>query len=135
MKAKIASVTDKLKDATKVSVYYVVGYGEYGDYTATGDTFMGKMIELAGGDNIAKNETGWVYSKEALIDKDPSLIFCSDQWDTKAGFTSGAGYSDLTAVKEDKVFEVDESLMTRQGPRVADALEELAKLIHPDLFK
>lgn len=134
MKVKIAEVEEKVKDLNKPTVYYVVGYGEYGDYTATGDTFLGLMLEKAGGDNIAKNVTGWTYSKEALIDKDPSMIICSSMWDTKKGFTSAPGYSDLTAVKNDKVFEIEENLVTRQGPRLADGLLELAKILHPEAF-
>ena len=34
-----------------------------------GDTFISFLLEMAGGDNIAKNEQGWSYSKEALIEK------------------------------------------------------------------
>lgn len=134
MKKKVEDITSKVKDLEKPTVYYLVGYGEYGDYTATGDTFISFMIELAGGDNIAKNEQGWSYSKEALIEKDPQLIICSDKWDTKQGFISSPGYKDLTAVKEDKVFEIDDNLVTRQGPRLVDGLLELAKILHPEVF-
>ncbi|HHT94125.1 MAG TPA: ABC transporter substrate-binding protein [Clostridia bacterium] len=134
MKGKVADVTNKVNDLEKPTVYYVVGYGEYGDYTATGDTFISFLLEMAGGDNIAKNEQGWSYSKEALIEKDPELIICSDRWDTKQGFMSTPGYEDLTAVKEGKVFELDENIITRQGPRLADGLLELAKILHPEAF-
>ncbi len=134
IKEKVADVEKKVKDLDKPSVYYIVGYGEYGDYTATGDTFIGLMLEKAGGNNIAKNEKGWTYSKEALINENPDLIICSDRWNTKKGFTSLAGYNELDAVKNNKVLEIDENLVTRQGPRIAEGLYELAKLIHPEAF-
>ena len=47
---------------------------------------------------------------------------------------STPGYEDLTAVKEGKVFELDENIITRQGPRLADGLLELAKILHPEAF-
>ena len=111
MKGKVADVTNKVNDLEKPTVYYVVGYGEYGDYTATGDTFISFLLEMAGGGNIAKNEQGWSYSKEALIEKDPELIICSDRWDTKQGFMSTPGYEDLTAVKRARYLNWTKTLL------------------------
>ena len=45
------------------------------------------------------------------------------------------GYKDLSAVKSGKVYEIDSSLLERTGPRLAEGLEELTKIIHPELFK
>ena len=44
-------------------------------------------------------------------------------------------YKDLRAVKEGNVYEVDGDSISRQGPRVADALVEMAQIIHPELAK
>ncbi|MCS4522434.1 hypothetical protein JTS97_13650 [Clostridium botulinum] len=41
----------------------MVDFGK-ADFSAGGDTFIGKMIEKAGGDNIAKDTKGWNYSFE-----------------------------------------------------------------------
>lgn len=62
MKETVSAVQKAAEGKERPSVYYVVGYGEYGDYTATGETFISDMIEMAGGDNIAADTTGWVYS-------------------------------------------------------------------------
>ncbi len=45
------------------------------------------------------------------------------------------GYKDLTAVKNGKIFDIDNDLLEIQGPRLADGLERLAKIIHPELFR
>ena len=42
---------------------------------------------------------------------------------------------DLNAVKTNKLYEIDNNLLDRQGPRIANGLEEMAKLIHPEAFK
>jgi iron complex transport system substrate-binding protein len=49
MKAKVQNVADKVKDKPSPSVYYVLSYGKMGDFTAGKDTFIGKMIQMAGG--------------------------------------------------------------------------------------
>lgn len=131
---KVQNVSEKVKDVSRPRVYYVVGFGEAGDFTAGGDTFIGTIIEMAGGDNVAKDLQGWQYSLEKLIEQDPDIIICSKYYDAKAGIEQAQGYKDLRAVKEGRLLEIDNNLLDRQGPRLADGLEELAKLIHPELF-
>lgn len=137
MKAKVNEIETKIKDAkTNPKIYYVVSYGQYGDYTATGETFISAAIEKSGGLNIAKDVTGWKYSLENIVENDPDIIICPiNPVKIKSGFVQTNGYKDLRAVKEGKVFEVDNSKLDRQGPRLAEGLEELAKVIHPELFK
>lgn len=135
MKKKVADVEAKVKSAKKPSVYYVVSYGKSGDYTAGKDTFVGNMIEMAGGKNAAGDTTGWKYSLEKLVQNNPDIIICTKFYDTKKGIESATGYKDLKAVKDGKLLEIDNNLLDRQGPRQADGLEALAKLIHPELFK
>jgi ABC-type Fe3+-hydroxamate transport system substrate-binding protein len=45
-------------------------------------------------------------------------------------FQSLLGWKELTAVKEHRMFFVSESIL-RPGPRLVDALEELAGVLHP----
>lgn len=134
MKKKVEEVESKVKNLEKPSVYYVVGFGKT-DFTAGGNTFIGQIIDSAGGDNIAKDIEGWNYSKEVLMEKNPDTVVLSDKYDSKSGFTTGEGYKELKAVKEGKVYEIDDNMLSRQGPRQAEGLEALAKIIHPEAFK
>ncbi|MBX4263492.1 ABC transporter substrate-binding protein [Clostridium estertheticum] len=135
MQKKVADVTKKVKGAKKPTVYYVAGFGKSGDFTAGKDTFIGNMIDMAGGENAAKDVVGWKYSVEKLVEKNPDVLICSKLYDSKKGIEATNGYKDLKAVKSGKLLEVDENIITRQGPRLADGLEAIAKLIHPELFK
>lgn len=135
MKKKVEEVTAKVKDAPKPKVYYVISYGKFGDYTAGKGTFIDEAIKMAGGTNIGEDAEGWAYSLEKIVKNDPDIIIRSKYFDTKAGMLSTAGYKDLRAVKEGKLLEIDNNMLDRQGPRLAQGLEELAKLIHPELFK
>ena len=131
--AEASEVTDILAAAeTKPTVYYVVGYGEYGDYTAGGDTFIGGLIEVAGGENIAKDVSGWSYDLESLVAADPEIIVIGTGM--KDDFVTQENYKDLTAVKEGKVYEIDNDLLELQGPRNSEGIKALAEIIHPELF-
>ena len=68
LKAKAAAIE------RRPTVYYVVGFGDGGDWTAGGDTFIGQMIEIAGGVNIAADASGWSYSLEKIMEADPDVI-------------------------------------------------------------
>lgn len=135
MKEKVKNVQEKVKEKKSPTVYYVVSYGTSGDFTAGRDTFIGKMIDMAGGKNAASDITGWNYSLEKLVEKNPDILICSDKLNSKNGIKSAKGYKDLDAVKKNKLFEIDEDIISRQGPRLADGLETLAKIIHPEAFK
>lgn len=135
MKKKVSDVTEKVKNADKPKTYYVVGFGQTGDYTAGKGTFIGELIGMAGGINAAGDVEGWKYSLEKIVENDPDIMICSKFYDSKKGIEATNGYKDLRAVKEGKLFEIDNNILDRQGPRLADGLEELAKIIHPELFK
>lgn len=132
MKATIDDVVAKVAGLETPSVYYVVGYGEYGDYTAGGDTFVGGMLTQAGGDNIAKDVSGWSITLEEIIAADPEIIIINEFM--KDDFMSQEAYSSLTAVKEGNVYTLDTNLLDRQGYRNAEGILELAKIFHPEAF-
>lgn len=134
MKTKIDMVQNKVKDLNKPSLFYFISYGKSLN-TAGKDTFIGKMIEMAGAKNAADDVTGWSYTLEKLVEKNPDILICSKNYDAKKGIQSTDGYKDLSAVKKDKLFEIDNNLLDRQGPRLADGLYELAKIVHPEAFK
>ena len=132
MKAKISEVQAKIEGLEAPSVYYVIGYGEYGDYSAPENTFVGQLIKLAGGDNIVPASDSWSYSLEALLQADPDMIFVRNG--EKDGFMAAEGYNHLTAVKEGRVYEIDGDLLDRQSNRNAEGVLVLAEIMHPEAF-
>lgn len=133
MKAKLDYVSARLANADEnPTVYYVVGYGEYGDYTAGGDTFVNGILTAAGGDNIASDVEGWSYSTETLLEKDPQYVILSAY--NEEGFCTTDPYTELSAVKNGFVKTIDTNMLDRQGPRNADAVVELAQMLHPECF-
>ena len=108
---------------SRPGVYYAVGFGEGGDWTAGGDTFVGQLIELAGGRNIAADINGWSYSLEKLVEKQPEIILVGAG--LKDAFTSAPFYSELDAVKNNRVYGINEDIISRQGPRLIEGIEQL----------
>lgn len=135
MNNTVNEVEEKVKGEKEKSVYYVVGYGKDGDFTAGGDTFIGEMIEMAGGANVAGDVEGWSYSLDKLAEKDPEILIVSDREGVKEDILNAKGYKDLTAVKEGRVYTINEDILDRHGPRLAEGLRELANIIHPEVFK
>ena len=130
MQNTVREVVSSYKNETKPSVYMVIDFGGF-DATATGDTFLGEMIELAGATNVAKDARNWTYSKELLMEADPEILLLNPRWGesgeaTIQEFRTTKPYSDLSG--EIIVFDADST--SRQGPRSADALKALAALIH-----
>lgn len=133
MKTTVGDTTKAIEGLDAPSVYYVVGFGEYGDYTAGGDTFIGELLTLAGGDNIAKEVSGWSYSLESLVEADPDIILIDNSM--KDSFLADDAYKGLSAVKNGTVYGIDKNTIERQGYRNAEGVAALAKLFHPDAFK
>lgn len=134
MKDTFDEVATEVAGQEQPTVYYVVGYGDGGDYTAGGDTFMNGLIEFAGGINVAKDVSGWSISLESLLEADPDVII------TGVGmaedFKANDNYKNMTAVKEGRVYEMDGyHLFDRQGYRNAEGVKELAKILYPELVK
>ena len=133
MKDSIDKVTKTVSELEKPSVYYVVGYGEGGDFSAPENTFVGQLIKLAGGNNIVPESDSWSFSLESLLEADPDIIVVREG--EKENFMSTEGYKELTAVKKDRVYEIDNNLLDRQSYRNSEGLSKLAEIFHPEAFK
>jgi iron complex transport system substrate-binding protein len=105
-------------------------------YTAADDSFVASMIELAGGDPITTGSTtDFEIALETLITADPELILLGDAayGVTADSVISRPGWSVMTAVKNGAIRPVDDVIVTRPGPRLAEGLRALALAIHPDV--
>lgn len=128
----IKKITSKAK--TKKSCLYVIGWGEFGDWVATGDTFINGIINACNAENAAKDSFGWSISQEAIINANPDIIILPDYSYATAditGYKSTFPYNQLSG----EVLSINGDAMERQGLRTADSVEMLAKLIYPELFK
>jgi iron complex transport system substrate-binding protein len=126
--------------AGKPTVFYEVdgSWNANNPWTTGYSTFQDDLINLAGGTNIAAGRSGWYeMSIEEILNTDPDLIVLEDyQYGVTPDSIAGrVGWSSLTAVKEGRVYPIEDPNVTcRYGPRIVDGLEMLARAIHPELF-
>ena len=102
------------------TVYYVVGFGAGGNFTAGGNTFINDIIRMAGGRNIAEDIDGWSYSLEALVKEDPDYIIVRRE--DSAAFCGMKPYYNLSAVKKGHVIGIISGTLDLQVPRNIDAI-------------
>jgi iron complex transport system substrate-binding protein len=108
-------------------------------YTAGPGTFIDLVIQRAGGVNVASNLKDQYpqLSLEQLVVLNPDIIVLSDSayGETPEKVAARAGWGTLSAVKNGRVLPFDYHLLSLPGPRLVDGLEQLVKLLHPELFK
>lgn len=102
--------------------------------TAGPGTYIHELIEAAGGSNIAADASGeWPqFSHEALLQRNPEVIILTCY--NKAEALKRKAWQGLSALRNGRVFEINPDIYVRPGPRLADALEELAAMLHPGIF-
>ncbi|MDA0371444.1 MAG: ABC transporter substrate-binding protein [Actinobacteria bacterium] len=112
-------------------------------YSVTSNTFIGQLYSLFGLRNIADVSEGTSdypqLSAEFIVSQDPDLVFLADT--VCCGVTAesvGArpGWGELSAVKAGLVFEMNDDLASRWGPRIVEYLwainEALEKAVSLD---
>ncbi|WP_319371563.1 helical backbone metal receptor [uncultured Ilyobacter sp.] len=115
LKSRVASYLYKNKNIQKKpKVYFVVGAGN-GEYTAGKNTFIDDLIKISGGINIAGNKNGWKYSLEELIVNDPNYIIGGRN--NVNIIKKSHEYKPLSAVKKDKIYEIEEHVFVLPGAR------------------
>jgi iron complex transport system substrate-binding protein len=110
-------------------------------YSATSDTFVGRVYALFGLRNIADKAPGGSdypqLSPEYVISANPQLIVLADSvccGQTAKTVAARPGWSNIAAVRSGSVVRLDDSIASRWGPRlvnlvraVGTALERLAR--------
>jgi len=143
LRQKIDAVANQSATAISTPKVYNEIWGE--PFMGAGpETFVDELITLAGGENIFHDATtNWpIVSSEAIIEKNPDVMFFPDKYMGRGHFSETMedvknrdGWDIISAVQNDRIYEIDADIISRAGPRLVDALEILAKRIHPEIFE
>ena len=135
--ARLAAVEKKMSgipSADRPSVFWVL---DNSLWTVGPGSFVHDVILQAGGRNVAES-TGQAYSQfslEGLLEADPDIIIIPVLDPSVPAALAGLpGWAGLTAVKTGRVYQVDPDVVSRPGPRIAEAVETVAALLYPNLF-
>ncbi|MHB0987371.1 MAG: ABC transporter substrate-binding protein [Bellilinea sp.] len=139
LKQRVAAVEDRVASTTaRPKVFYELDGSEAAKpWTAGAGTFIDQLITMAGGENVAASMEGsWgQFSQEALLVANPDFILLGDAayGTTAEQVAARAGWETIQAVKAGQVLPFNDDTVSRPGPRLVDALEELVRILHPEL--
>lgn len=107
--------------------------------TCGSSSFLHELIGLAGGVNVfADLERPWaLISPEEALRRSPQVILAAD--DHAPGFTAEdlvrrPGWSELPAVRAGRVYLLPADPVNRTGPRLAEGVLSIARVLYPELF-
>ncbi len=138
IEARLSAVRAKTAAAPRPRVFHEVDASDPAKpFTVGPGSFIDDLITIAGGTNAAA-KAGSAYpqlSLEEIVRTDPEIIVLgdADYGVTVEQVAARPGWSAISAVKNKKIFPVASSLVSRPGPRIADAAEAYAKLLHPEI--
>ena len=103
------------------------------------NTFIHELIVRAGARNLSAGNISYPrFSKEQVLGMSPDIIIVTSM--ARAAVTEKLKqdwyqWTDLPAVKNERIYFKDSNLFDRPSPRLVDALEILVGLIHPEMFE
>lgn len=133
MKRAVASVEQAVANREPVSAFVEIGQNPL--YTVGSGTLIDELITIARGKNIV-TESGYVpYSAEQVLKADPVVYMATaGSMSDPQALKKRAGFKKLSAVRNERVFILDDNLVSRPGPRVVEGLGQIARGLHPDAF-
>jgi iron complex transport system substrate-binding protein len=109
----------------KPSVFYLLWDNPL--ITASPSSFVGDVLNRAGGHNVVKNTQAPFphYSLEALLKADPQVLIVPQSVADRLHFNKPP-FDRLQAVRQQRILRVDDDLISRPGPRVTQAMQQIA---------
>lgn len=142
MSSRIKAVTDRteaLAASERPGIFYILWYDPL--MTVGPKTIISELINKAGGSNIAAGLEGDYpkMSLETVIIANPAMIITDGGHGEGGGLPLAFAQSEprleaVDARQNNRVYEIDSDLVTIAGPRIVEGLEEMARLIHPEIF-
>jgi iron complex transport system substrate-binding protein len=131
LQKRVGEIEVKTKAAKKLKTFVQIDKNSI--FTIGKSSFITDLISRAGGVSATENiETAYPnLSKETALALQPEVIILSESEDNK---DPNDAFANSPAVKNGKVFKLNADILSRPSPRVVDALEQIAKDLHPELF-
>src|ERR1051325_3153777 len=136
LRRRTNAIEEAVKQKPPVRVFYQLSAEPL--YTAGHDAFVTDLMLRAGAISVTADLPGaWPkYSSESALAAKPDAIILP------TGGSMGSGNSTVTealrqspAVRQGRVYKINDDHLVRPGPRAIDGLEEMARALHPDAFK
>lgn len=136
LRERTNAVEQAVKQTQPVRTFYQVSGEPL--YTVGHDAFVTDLMRRAGALSVTASVPGaWPrYSNESALAARPDAIILP------TGGSMGAANADVAealrnspAARTGRVYKINDDHLARPGPRLVDGLEEMAKALHPEVFK
>ena len=141
LEARVNAVFEKIAPLSyRPSVFYELDATDPSAPWTTGSgTFIDYIITASGGFNVASALEGEYaqISTEELIAADPQIILLADALYgvTPESVAERAGWESMNAVINSAIYPIDPNIMSVPGPRLVEALEITANILHPGVLE
>ncbi|MCO6430429.1 MAG: ABC transporter substrate-binding protein [Deltaproteobacteria bacterium] len=139
---RLEQIRKRVDGLPRIRTMVVVGRGDpstKGIYVSGRDGFYSDLVSIAGGDNVNTSATIAfpIMSAEGIISVNPQIVFeITFGTDVKLAesevLKEWRYYSQVEAVKSNRIHVFAEHHMSIPGPRFIAVLERMAKLMHPE---
>lgn len=137
MQIRFDALREKVAGAqAQQTVYFEVSPLQYGLWTAGQNTFMQEIAQVLGLKNTFEDVSGWAeVSQEQVLARDPDYIvtvamYFGEGPTPQEEIVARAGWDKLKAVQNNHVILLDSDEISRPGPRLIDAAEQLYEMVY-----
>ncbi len=131
MKSRLETIQNRVRKLPRKDVFYLVSDDPL--MTAGAKSMITEAIEIAGGRNLFADIPGDYVriSDEEVLRRNPAIILLPSLGHD--GRTKPpAVLSSLEAVRTNRVYTIDADPISRPAPRIVDAIEQIARILHPE---
>lgn len=131
---KVAAIGKTITDKQRV-MFSIADFSAL--YSFGSGTFLNEMIELIGAVNVFADQESWIsVTTESAVAANPDVILTNVNYipDPIADFTENAAFAEVNAVKNDRVYLIDNAASSLPNHHVVDALVQMALAVYPDQY-
>ncbi len=136
LRRRAETVEAGTKQVRPVGVFYQVSGEPL--YTIGREAYLTDLVRRAGGVSVTADVPGAFprFSDEAALAARPeAIILPSGGSMGSANSTVAASLKNSPAALNDRVYKINDDHLSRPGPRLVDGLEEMARALHPEVFR
>lgn len=136
MKSTFASLAERSTGDGTQTIYFEVSPLQWGLWTAGADTFMDEIATMLGMKNCFADVSGWAeISEEQVLERNPDFIVTITMYygegpTPEEEILSRAGWENVTAVKNNKILNLQNNELSRPAPRLADGAQLLFDFLY-----
>jgi iron complex transport system substrate-binding protein len=140
MRDSVETIEQAVADEDEPSVYFDMG----DRYTAGPNTFIGQIIDRAGGANIAAEANATTpypqLSAEFVVEQDPEFVVVNVPPaqlgnESRSYIPEDSVVRNTTAWEEGNIVVVNSNHISQPAPRVVEPMTQMAQAFHPDAYE